>query len=153
MSTHISFEITDAATKASSSPSPGSGGSRARIFVVDDERPIVMLVATFLRREGFEVDTETDSEGALAKISTDPAAYDVLITDNDMPVLSGVALIRELRQAGFHGRVLMQSGNILGDEQSVKKNTGADAFLQKPCKLKAIAAKVHELMAASSRQH
>ena len=46
----------------------------ARIFVVDDEPDMVDLLATILKSDGFQVDTDTDGRSALARLLAEPPA-------------------------------------------------------------------------------
>jgi DNA-binding response OmpR family regulator len=73
-------------------PSPGQ-----RILVVDDEPLICRLNSEVLRDVGYQVDTAGDGEAAwhLLRIRD----YDLLITDNDMPKLTGIELLRRLHGA------------------------------------------------------
>ncbi|MBC8096459.1 MAG: response regulator, partial [Akkermansiaceae bacterium] len=63
-----------------------------RILVVDDETMIRELVTDVLSRSGYEVDTAED--GAIAWDKLQHQHYDLLVTDNTMPKLSGIDLIK-----------------------------------------------------------
>jgi len=64
----------------------------ARIFVVDDEPQIRDLLASALRREGYQVDVYEDGRKAL--LDMERARVDVLITDLRMPAMNGLDLIQ-----------------------------------------------------------
>ena len=67
-----------------------------KVLVVDDEAHIRHVVSMKLRNAGYEVTTATDGEEALdVCISEVP---DLIITDYQMPIMSGLELCRELRQ-------------------------------------------------------
>ena len=69
------------------------GGSRRRILVVDDDSDIRFLNAEVLKQSGYEADTAEDGEAAwktLHAVSYDASSYDLLITDHDMPRLTGL---------------------------------------------------------------
>lgn len=66
--------------------------SRIRILVVDDEVIIVGMLQTLLEQLGYRVTTATASEDALEKIRVDPSAFDLILTDQTMPGLSGAEL-------------------------------------------------------------
>ena len=109
-----------------------------RIFVVDDEAVIIEAVSMVLKREGYSVDSATDSKVALDRITRHPMGYDILICDQKMPHLSGSELIAHVRAAGFVGKVVMHSGNITDDDESIRKALGVDAIVTKPVAMTAL---------------
>ena len=81
-----------------------------RVLVVDDEYLVVLVTASMLEDLGCDVETASDATEALSKLGNDPQ-IDALITDVNMPGLSGMALAREsvctdcdLRRDGRNGR-------------------------------------------------
>src|ERR1051325_8408722 len=89
----------------------------AKIFVVDDEPLMAETVARGITQAGFSVETATDSAEALKRIGPRIRGYEVVITDNNMPGISGTELVKELRKAGFAGKVIMFSGNVSFQEE------------------------------------
>ena len=89
-------------------------GDAARILVVDDERVIREILAEFLSLEGFSVHTVEDGEKALTELRLKP--YDLLITDNNMPTLSGVELVKKVRSARMTLPVILASGRLPTEE-------------------------------------
>ena len=83
---------------------------RLRILYVDDEPPLRRLVELLLVRSGYAVDTAADGVEAWAAL--DGREYQLLITDNDMPRLTGLELIRKVRLARMHVRVILVSGML-----------------------------------------
>lgn len=80
-----------------------------RILVVDDDADIRRLNATLLRNAGFRVTTAEDGAAALAALYVD--TYDLLLTDHNMPRLTGLELLNELHHAGRTLPTIMVSGN------------------------------------------
>jgi DNA-binding response OmpR family regulator len=94
-----------------------------RILLVDDDAELRKLYANFLMIAGYEVDTAGDGEAgweALYAESFTPDGYDLLITDNNMPRLSGVGLIKKVRAAGLNVPIILASGNAPDDTQSLR---------------------------------
>jgi DNA-binding response OmpR family regulator len=86
-----------------------------RILVVDDDSDIRRLNAEVLRRSGYQVDTAEDGDAAwkaLHAVSYDPESYDLLITDHDMPGLTGLDLFKKLRAARMELPVIMATGSL-----------------------------------------
>lgn len=67
-----------------------------RVLVVDDDPAIRNLVATILRREKFQIETSTDGEDALEKISAQP--FRLVILDLMMPKKNGFEVIDYLKE-------------------------------------------------------
>lgn len=68
-----------------------------RILIADDEQTFLNATADLLRREGYEVDTVLDGSAALERVRG--TAYDLLITDLEMPGNEDLALVRQVAEA------------------------------------------------------
>jgi len=82
--------------------------------VVDDEGEIRQLSAGALVRFGYRVDLAED--GAAAWKALHANSYDLLITDNNMPKMSGVELVKKLRCARMTLPVILASGELPTEE-------------------------------------
>src|ERR1051325_5866365 len=85
-----------------------------RILLVDDEMDIRQVIAEVLRRVGYQ--TEIAADGAAAWEALQANSYDLLITDNKMPRLSGVELVKKLRSARMALPVILASGTVPTEE-------------------------------------
>jgi len=86
-----------------------------RILVVDDEPDIRHLNAEVLKNSGYHVDIAEDGKAgweALHATRHAPESYALLITDHDMPGLSGLALVKKLRAARMALPVIMATGRL-----------------------------------------
>lgn len=111
-----------------------SPAATPRILLVDDEEAIRQICAETLARYGYQVDTAEDGETGWEMLNAakfDSDAYDLLITDNNMPRLSGFDLVKRLRSAQIDLPVIMASGmvNVLRSET---ESLGLAAILAKP---------------------
>src|SRR5262249_14026358 len=90
-------------------PAPGRGeravSGSARILVVDDERSMREFLEILLRKEGYEVATASDVDGALVALESDE--YDLVVSDIQMPGKSGLDLLRAVRAANAEALVVM----------------------------------------------
>jgi two-component system chemotaxis response regulator CheY len=103
-----------------------------RVMTVDDSRTMRDMVALTLRMAGFQVSQAEDGKQALGLLKTTPV--DVLITDLNMPVMDGVALIRALRaDPKFRALPILM---LTTESDPAKKNegrsAGATGWLVKP---------------------
>jgi len=103
-----------------------------KILVVDDDAALAECVQQVLQDAGYSVDMVTDSGEALGRIAGKLGEYDILISDNSMPNLSGGQLIELARNVGFQGKIVMYSGSVSLDEEAEFKSMGADVVLRKP---------------------
>ncbi|MCP4715079.1 MAG: PAS domain S-box protein, partial [Deltaproteobacteria bacterium] len=81
-----------------------------RILVVDDEHPVANMMQLTLEHLGYQVTVETDSVRALDRIRKNTAAYDLIITDQTMPRMTGTTLIRKIKQLSPLTPVILSTG-------------------------------------------
>jgi two-component system, NtrC family, response regulator AtoC len=107
--------------------------SKEQILVVDDEADLRSAIVEILTMDGFEVDSVGSAEEAIEKLSQ--TAYDVLITDHNLPGKLGLELLEDalVRYPETIGIVITGYGTIETAVQAIKK--GAYDYLTKPFKL------------------
>ena len=86
----------------------------SQILVADDDQTIRRLHVDALSRCGYRVDSAEDGEAAWDALST--SSYDLMVTDNNMPKLSGVELLRKLRASRMSLPVILATGAIPAEE-------------------------------------
>ena len=119
----------------------------SRILMVDDDFTIREVFSEALIRSGYKVDTAEDGEAGWQALLThcdDFDRYDALITDNDMPKLSGVELVRRLRAEGMIVPVILASGSVLIDIDRLQ----VEVVLRKPFSTGELVQKVKEVLGA-----
>jgi len=100
---------------AESSPLEQQAKPLHRILVVDNDRVIRRINSVALHRAGYHVDTAEDGLAgweALHAVRHAPENYDLLITDHDMPGLTGLALVKKLRAAQMVLPIIMATGKL-----------------------------------------
>ena len=80
-----------------------------RILVVEDDPDIRQLNSEVLIQHGYQVDTAEDGDAGWQMLRA--SHYDLLITDNNMPKVTGVDLIKKLRSASLTLPVILASGS------------------------------------------
>jgi DNA-binding response OmpR family regulator len=81
-----------------------------RILVVEDDESVRVLNTQALKRSGYEVEAAED--GAAAWEALNNASYDLMITDNVMPRVTGVELLKKLRSSRMAMPVIMATGTL-----------------------------------------
>ncbi len=103
-----------------------------RILLVEDEARLAVLGQRVLESAGFEVVVHTSSLQALEEFRSDPNRYDLLVTDNTMPHMTGLQLVENVLAVRPDIPILMVSG--IGESMSVEavKKCGVTRLLSKP---------------------
>jgi DNA-binding NtrC family response regulator len=115
---------------------------RVRTLLVEDEPNMVRTLSKILERRGHTVDSAPNGAEALRLLAAH--AYDLVITDLNMPVMDGLQLLREMKARGLEAAVIVLTG--YGTIQSAVEalKLGAGDYLIKPCH-------PEELLLAASR--
>lgn len=117
----------------------------ATIFVVDDSPTVVLSVSTMLHEAGFGVETAMNGRDALDRLR---AGFrpSLILTDINMPVMDGLALIREARGYGptrFTPILVLTSET---DREAETRAAGASGWLAKPLDRDALLAVLGRLL-------
>lgn len=118
----------------------------ARILAVDDEPGLLEILVEVLEADGHAVDTAGGGDAALARLAE--AAYDLIVSDVQMPGLDGLSLYdavvaREPRLAGRY--VLVTGSGLTSAVRAFVDRTGI-RVLHKPYDLRAVQAAVREAL-------
>ena len=103
---------------------------RHRILVIDHDRDIRLLYAEALARPGYYVDAAED--GAAGWEALQVNRYNLLITEHEMPRLTGVELVRKLRASRMAVPVVMAAQRLPTDELARDPSLQLAAMLPKP---------------------
>lgn len=101
-----------------------------KILVVEDNKNLRKLMATYLKRNNYDVLEAEDGEKALDVLDTNH--IDLIITDIMMPNLDGYELTKELRQANYMVPILMVTAKETIDDKRQGFLLGVDDYMVKP---------------------
>jgi PAS domain S-box-containing protein len=93
---HAYFPVCDRLDYVDDEAAPDIEGGSERILFVDDEEPIVKLQKEILEYIGYKVSATTDAHEAIEEFRKDPQAFDIVISDQTMPSMTGLKLADEL---------------------------------------------------------
>ena len=105
-----------------------------KVLVADDSETILLLLRTRLEMEGYEVSTAVDGQEvveALERISPDQEP-DLILLDAMMPRMSGLDVLRTLRDEGREVPVLIVSAHRADETLNEAEDLGANACIPKP---------------------
>lgn len=131
--------------KAAEGRGPCPGG-REKILLVDDESAIVAFLEKALERLGYQVAGVSDSHRALEMIRSDPFFFDLLLTDQSMPGLSGAELIRKTRVLRPDLPVIVFTGYSAVFPESDAQLMGVRKYLAKPVEIEELATAIRSVL-------
>jgi CheY-like chemotaxis protein len=98
------------------------------VLLVDDSRDGLLVRRALLEEQGYRVQIASNGEEGLELFKA--GAFDIVVTDNRMPVMTGLELIRHIRAENHATPVVLLSGMVEPLGLTVE-NTGADAVIAK----------------------
>jgi PAS domain S-box-containing protein len=105
------------------------------VLFVDDEAPLLDSFGTALRRLGYTVDVAANGREALARFESAPDRYDLVITDQSMPQMTGIELARQIRRLRPKARIVLCTGFIEAANRDEVFAVGIKALVAKPFEL------------------
>ncbi|MFP4521422.1 MAG: ATP-binding protein [Fibrobacterota bacterium] len=102
------------------------------VLICDDEEMITELLGEILKSLGYKTVECISSSEALARFTDSPGKFDVLITDQVMPGMTGLELIRRIKLKRPDIPVMLCTGYGSGVSKEMALKTGVSTFLMKP---------------------
>ena len=140
----LSFDLVDREGAAAESHRRGAG---SKILLVDDEDHLRRLLKDLLEREGYEVVEARDGAEALEQI--DRHGPDVMLLDLNLPGMDGYSVLAHVRSRPATESLPVVVLTAKGDEDNEVRvlQAGADDFLTKPFRARALYARLEKIMA------
>jgi two-component system response regulator MprA len=118
--------------------------AEAALLLVDDDAPILRMLARTLEAEGYAVESAADGGAALAAVER--SLPDAIVLDVTMPGLDGLAVTRRLRAKGLRVPILLLTARDAVHERVAGLDAGADDYLVKPFDADELSARVRALL-------
>jgi CheY-like chemotaxis protein len=125
-------------------PAPAAAGRH--IVYVDDYEALVFLAGRLLRKHGYRVSTFVSGEEALGWLRQSQEPVDLLVTDQNMPGISGVELARAVRELRPSQRIAIVSGHVSEQLVNDAHAVGVSDVLGKQDSMDALAESVRQLL-------
>jgi len=103
-----------------------------KILVIDDELAIAQFLVDLFESRDIEANLSHDPKAACAQLMQSPLAYDLVIVDQTMPQLTGIELVKQVREVNTHARFILMTGYHEDIDEQVAKSAGCIGLLQKP---------------------
>jgi response regulator RpfG family c-di-GMP phosphodiesterase len=141
---HETDQVHPQGNKSLPASAPSNGPSATRVLAVDDEPAAAKLLAVILAPPAFRCTTANTAEEALVALQREP--FDAVISDLQMPGLSGIELLTEVRRNHPHVAFLVTT--VVDDvDVGVKAmRSGADDYLVKPLRETAVIASLENAL-------
>lgn len=120
-------------------------GSETILFV-DDEEPIVSIYGSTLEKLGYRVEATTSSQEALRLFYSDPDKYDLVISDQTMPGMTGDQLAEEIMLIRPEIPIVLCTGFSHSLNMSEVKKLGIRKLLMKPISKQDLAVTVRKIL-------
>ena len=127
-------------------------GGTERILIVDDENLLATLNKSALESLGYNVTATTSSTKALAKFYTHTDEFDLVITDQTMPDMSGLELAQEIMKIKPEMPIILCSGysSVVTEEEALAQ--GIKKYVTKPVNIGTLAQIVREVLDESQAE-
>ena len=130
---------------AHAEPPPGAG---QRVLYIDDDEVMLLMVQSLLQRLGYEPTCMVDARAAVALVERDPNCVDLVVTDYNMPTLSGIDVARRLAECRADLPVVISSGFISEELRAAAARLRVRALMQKEHTFEELGAVLHTILAA-----
>jgi DNA-binding response OmpR family regulator len=115
-----------------------------KILVVEDDQDLAQMVRSYLLFEHYEVENVFDGSEGIIRVKT--YEYDIIILDLGLPDLSGIEVLKTLREKGSRTPVLILTGKHSVEEKELGLDAGADDYVTKPFHMKELGARLRALL-------
>src|SRR5437588_113288 len=113
-------------------------------MVADDSRAVRMVISRTLRGFGFDVAEAANGRDALAVLDAADAAFELILTDWNMPEMDGLELVKEIRNRTRFAStpVIMITTDTEIDQMAIALAAGATEYVMKPFTPETLASKL-----------
>ena len=124
----------------------GLPGGDERILFIDDEESLVVLACEMLLPLGYQLTTRNSSSEALELFLEDSKAFDLVITDLAMPMMSGLQMAEKMLRIEPELPIIICTGYCAGETEKKIYALGIRALLMKPLALEKLATIVRQIL-------
>jgi PAS domain S-box-containing protein len=128
---------------------PAPAGAGQRVLYVDDDEVMVLMVQRLLQRAGYAVTACTGALQALRLLAADPRRFDVVVSDYNMPDLSGLDLAQEVHRLRPELPVIISSGFLPDELRAQALGLGVRALLKKENTLEELAGLLQQVLSGA----
>lgn len=126
---------------------PLAPGAKRYILCIDDDLPLVQVLARKLTLDGYKVRTASDRQSIIAELQKLPSP-DLILLDVGLPGISGFDVLQKLRKHPKLGSVpvIMLTGRVSPEDVLHGMTSGADGYVSKPFQFDALAMAIQTVL-------
>jgi CheY-like chemotaxis protein len=147
----LAHEVGAALAPAAAAHEPGGTGRGERVLYLDDDETMALMVERLLHRAGFAVRCVTDATAALDALQQQPSAFDLLVTDYNMPGPSGLDVAQQAARLQPGLPVVLSSGSVDDALRAKAHALGILEVIEKQSTLEALAPAIAQALARAAR--
>ena len=114
-----------------------------KILYVEDEKFLALAVTQVLKKNNYTVDLAYDGESGLDLALY--GNYDIIILDIMLPKLSGLSVLKQIREEGVETPVILLTAKSEMEDKVIGLDSGADDYLSKPFEMEELLARLRAL--------
>lgn len=115
------------------------------ILMVEDDTSVAEMMGMFFRKEGWKQDIAVDGVEAVDKFKKNPASYDLITLDLNLPKKDGIQVAKEVRAISPTVPIIMLTARGSEEDQVLGLGVGADDYVTKPFSPLAFIARIKAL--------
>jgi len=150
---HLYFPLVLAPANVAEAPKAAlrtAQGAGQHVLYVDDDPAMLLLVESLLQRAGYRVTAIERPREAIERIRAQPEAFDLVVTDYNMPELTGMDLVLAVTRIRPNLPLVISSGYVSDDMREKAKRAGVRGLIQKEYTLEQLAEIVHTVLSTGA---
>ncbi len=120
-------------------------GDGQHILYLDDEEPLVFLASNLFKRLGYRVSGFTDAQTACDAFLSNPAQYDLVVTDHNLKTTTGIEIATRMLAARPRTPIILATGELTEELSKAAIDVGIRHVIYKPNTVDALCQAIHQL--------
>lgn len=121
-------------------------GNNKHILIVDDEESIAIFLEELLKSYNYKVTYTTSSKQALEIFKSAPIDFDLIITDQTMPEMTGIEMIKQILQINTDIPIILCSGYSENIDEKLALEVGCAKYMKKPVRSQSLIQTLHDIL-------
>ena len=121
--------------------------SALRILAVDNEPSVTLSLRYIFTGPRYELNAVENGDAALARLDSGSEQYDIIIVDQEMPHMTGVELVEEMRKRGIPSKIMVVSAHLSSDVRAAYERMDVHVMFPKPFDVGQLRSAVDQLAA------
>jgi two-component system cell cycle sensor histidine kinase/response regulator CckA len=124
--------LKEPSTDSLNRPAKFANAKRGQILLIEDDEAVLHSIQFLLNALGYSVSAFSDPHAGLEAFRKDPVSFQMVVTDQNMPTISGLAVVGTVRAIDPNLPVVLMSGFVDNELQTVAVKAGVSVLIAKP---------------------